>query len=220
MHKRFHLLLAINLISTISFGMSPEEKPNMRFVTSLFDAIEKKRINKAKEIVKSFKVAATLDQKDFLLILSMGLIQTSWDGLSDLSQFFIDHGTDPNVELIGHVYTPLTGAACCQKDDMVNLLLKNGADPNKRDSWGWTALCYACCKGCPNMANALLASKADPNLPTSDGRLPLYFALKERYGAHRKVRNQLTWSLLCAGAKVPDEYKSHELIVKYSELLK
>ena len=60
--------------------------------------------------------------------------------------------------------------------NMVANLLKAGADVNRQDNWGNTALMFASEHGYTNLVGHLLASGADVNQPNRFGRTPLYFA--------------------------------------------
>jgi hypothetical protein len=58
----------------------------------------------------------------------------------------------------------------------VKELLEKGADPNARDSSGWTPLHTAATRGYVNIANLLIEYGADVNAKTLSGWTPLHFA--------------------------------------------
>lgn len=68
----------------------------------------------------------------------------------------------------------------------VNLLLKNGAEPDARSNSrlhykGWTALMFAAAKGNPRSARALLNGGADPELENNNGETALSLALANKH---------------------------------------
>jgi ankyrin repeat protein len=60
--------------------------------------------------------------------------------------------------------------------EVVKALLAIGADVNKRDKWGMTALQYAANRGRSAVAELLLAASADANARDGDGKTALYMA--------------------------------------------
>jgi hypothetical protein len=76
----------------------------------------------------------------------------------------------------------LTAAALCENPDAIRSALSAGADPNGRDSCGWTAL-VAAAAGHPESVRTLLAAGANAELESSQGawsRPPLLSALIAR----------------------------------------
>jgi ankyrin repeat protein len=65
---------------------------------------------------------------------------------------------------------PLHSAAAARDREAVRLLLAAGADPNARQTGGYTALHAAAQHGDEEMSNDLLARGADPSLRAEDGR--------------------------------------------------
>src|SRR5262249_20246724 len=92
----------------------------------------------------------------------------------------LDGGCDPNVAHPVYGNTPLYNACLIDRADMVKLLLRRGADPNKRMTYrspvdgrvedGLVALMLA---RSPEVVAALVQAGADPNLRAADGRTPL-----------------------------------------------
>lgn len=87
-------------------------------------------------------------------------------------------------------------AAITGKDEVLHAALKLGADPNREDREGHSALHLACAKGFSDVARILLESGADPNARTRDGVAPLTLAVER--GSDSTVR-----VLLAAGADAP-----------------
>ena len=60
--------------------------------------------------------------------------------------------------------------------DGLKAAVKAGADVNKRDGRGWTALMHAANKGYTLMVESLLEAKADPDIRAADGATALFMA--------------------------------------------
>jgi ankyrin repeat protein len=84
---------------------------------------------------------------------------------------------------------PLHSAAAGQHLEIARLLLKHGADPNTRQSGGFTALHAAAQNGQVEMVELLIEHAADIEAKSEDGRIPLDFA---REGGHERVVRLLT----------------------------
>jgi len=75
--------------------------------------------------------------------------------------------------------TPLYGASWSGHLEIVQWLLRRGADPNALNyTDGWTALHEAAMYGFAEIAQTLLQYKADPNMQEIEGRIPLHLASK------------------------------------------
>jgi uncharacterized protein len=73
-------------------------------------------------------------------------------------------------------FTPLIIAVYNNQPAVINILLQNGADPNKQDLSGNTALMGACFKGYLALAEKLLTAGAAINLRNEQGATALTFA--------------------------------------------
>jgi ankyrin repeat protein len=76
-----------------------------------------------------------------------------------------------------------------QKSEMVMLLLKRGADPNKWPAGGHAPVAVAYCAGYPNLAREMLNYGADPNVRTASGQWLLEVACVK--GDERSVQRFL-----------------------------
>ena len=94
-----------------------------------------------------------------------------------------------------HEDTPLLMACENQNVYLVEILLKAGADPNRKLLNGFAPLHYAASEGNYPIAKALLAGGADSNVRNLDGETPLIFAAREG-------ENDMTALLIENGADV------------------
>jgi len=62
----------------------------------------------------------------------------------------------------------------------VREMLEQGADPNSRDKYGYTALIDACRDGRTDIARLLLEHEADPNVRNNYGETALMYACQDR----------------------------------------
>jgi cytohesin len=110
----------------------------------------------------------------------------------EIVNLLLEAGAQVNVIEIKSGNTPLHTAVLYDKLNIVEALLRAGADVNARDKWGSTPLHFA---ASPGTATALLKAKAKVNAVDSVGRIPLHDA------AHRGS-DQVVRTLLGAGADV------------------
>ena len=100
------------------------------------------------------------------------------------------------VGALGQAPDATLGKAARQGDlARLKSLLDSGADPNRRDANGRTALVEAVAGGQAAAARALLAAGAHPNLTSSGGRTPL---IEAAIGGHVEIARLL----IAAGADV------------------
>ena len=101
-------------------------------------------------------------------------------------------GLDPGAVLVNPTHTsrsvPLGAAASCGDLNTIQLLLDNGADPNRRDHEGWCAIHWAAEQGHLEILYALLDRAADINAISSYGTSPLHCAAN---GGHTSIVSEL-----------------------------
>jgi ankyrin repeat protein len=111
--------------------------------------------------------------------------------------------------------------ACANSDtysnnDIIELLLKNGADPNLKNNFNWTALMLACDNSNNNSNNKtvklLLKYGADPNLKDNDGWTALMISCSE---TNTHSNNETVKLLLKYGAELNlfDKAKNTALMI-------
>lgn len=124
------------------------------------------------------------------------------EGRIDAVREHLDGGRNPNVQVPLKIHnkfvwvTPLDAAFTTNTPELVELLLKKGANPNGRNTEGMSPLMSAILDGDKaEIVRQLLAHGADPNGEASDSMTPLLLASGQ--GLSEDVR-----SLLQAGASV------------------
>jgi ankyrin repeat protein len=83
--------------------------------------------------------------------------------------------------------TPLQSAVAAGHVRIVEMLLKNRADPNAQEQGGYTPLHAAAQNGDQAMIRTLLYGGADITLRSSDGKTPLDLALQAGHGEAAKL---------------------------------
>ena len=64
--------------------------------------------------------------------------------------------------------------------DIVNLLLKHGANVNAKDNKKWTAMHIACSKGHIEIADLLIQHQAQLDAENENGLMPVHFAFRNK----------------------------------------
>jgi len=125
-----------------------------------------------KKILENFATHINKEQLiDFIILACM--INNKKMLKKMLSYISIDDPIDENQTTILMLCTYLY----IDNDQLIQLLLKKGANPNSQDKDGNTALHRACDLGHTKIIELLLKNNADPNLRNNQGLIPLRLAV-------------------------------------------
>mmetsp|Transcript_4195 Transcript_4195/g.6539 ORF Transcript_4195/g.6539 Transcript_4195/m.6539 type:complete len:1484 (+) Transcript_4195:144-4595(+) len=148
---------------------------------------------RASVTVKSSSV--NIDAEDAELYLKSAVE----DGNAEAVKTCLAQGAGVNCQFKDDLYTPLHTACSSSSNsgslEVLNLLLKRGADGNACNKWRETPLLIAANNGHHAAVNALLENGADPSLCSEAGWSALTFAAHKGY-------NDIVTLLLKAGAPV------------------
>ena len=92
----------------------------------------------------------------------------------------IDEGNIGINELLYRGMTLLHFAVFKKREDLVDLLLKKGADLEVKDEGLWTPLFYAVSMDYKDITEKLIENGADRNVVDDKGNNPLYYAYMKR----------------------------------------
>lgn len=167
--------------------LSCENENNRR---KIFEAALQTATCVSKDIDK-VKIILSLGAEESLAnqTLNKGLIYSS--GLSTIAivQFFLDNGADVNYcNLEEGNYGPLRAAVAYGREDVVQLLLDNGANPN--NTFGdaeETALTWAVKRGNRRMVESMLNNGADINLGAGKSDYLVYHKYYPEWKDHMEV---------------------------------
>ena len=110
------------------------------------------------------------------------------NGNLDHVKFMVSHGANLNltflVEERNSRRSLLMHAIDKNQTEIALLLMKNGADINFKDDFGWTAVHFACFKGNYDILIYLISMDANLNLKDQMGRTPIQVASSE---GHKKI---------------------------------
>lgn len=104
------------------------------------------------------------------------LLQACRDGREEAAQLALRAGASPTARSRGKSCIQLAGES--GNAEVLNLLFRNGADPNERDSSGQPVLLWAIENGNYGLAQELLNNKADPFAKDMAGSTALHAACK------------------------------------------
>ncbi len=152
--------------------------------------------------------ASSLDF-DFLDSL---LLQATERGFSKIAQLLIDYGANVNFRDKKLGFTPLHKAVVAGSREVVEVLLRCGAEIDIKDFDGQPPLFLAVCKGQLEIVSELLKKGADVTVKDKKGFTPLYIAVENGHaeivdelckcGADVNVESQTEQTpLLCACSK-------------------
>ncbi len=116
------------------------------------------------------------------------LIHAAYNGKTKLLEQAIIDGADVNTASAKDGVHLLAYAAGAGHASTVSMLLMHGAEIDKTDTSGWTALHFATSNGQLKVTDLLLVRDADINAKTSDGWTPLMYAI---FSGHSETAKRL-----------------------------
>lgn len=125
-----------------------------------------------KKILENFATHINKEQLIYFITLAC-MINNKKMLKKMLSYISIDDPIDENQTTI----LMLCAYLYIDNDQLIQLLLKKGANPNSQDKDGNTALHRACDLGHAKIIELLLKNNADPNIKNNQGLIPLKFAV-------------------------------------------
>jgi ankyrin repeat protein len=112
----------------------------------------------------------------------------SYFGHYDVAEYLVKAGAPVNSPSRNDLKAaPIQSAAAAGHTKIVDLLLKNKADPNVREQGGYTPLHAAAQNGDRETIRALLYGGADLTILSDDGKIPLDLALEEGHTEAAKI---------------------------------
>lgn len=151
----------------------------------IFEAAGLGDVGRLKTIIDKDKSSVLSYSPDGFTALALA----SYIGQKQSVEYLIEKGADPNAVARNDTgFTPLTGAASNNHNEIAKILVKNGADVNYSYEGGFTPLIHAAESGNLELAEFLLQNGADPNARNAEGKTAKIFA-QER--GHREIAQLL-----------------------------
>jgi ankyrin repeat protein len=154
----------------------------------MISAVKKGKMDYAKLLIKYGVDVNEKDKKG-----KTALIWAIENGSIKITQMLLDAGAGANTPDSVYGATPLMVAAQKDSNETLRLLLRFGADVNRKakgdakgEGAGWTALMAAAMAGSADGVSQLLRAGADPDIVNSAGKTALEIAIKE--GAKEVIR--------------------------------
>ncbi len=108
------------------------------------------------------------------------LALASFLGHRPIVETLLEHGANPNLAAQNSMMVmPLHSAAASRQLDIARLLISHGAQPDARQTGGYSPLHEAANSGQTELALLLLEHGADPNSSADDGRTPWSIAVQQ-----------------------------------------
>ena len=127
-------------------------------------------LDRVKQIVEKNPASAASFSADGFPVVALSAVS----GHLDVARYLAEHGGDINAPATnGSGYNALTGAVAGGHTQMVEWLLKNGANANYRYGPGYSPLLTAAANGHVEIIKLLLAHGADLHATTNDGKSAL-----------------------------------------------
>ena len=129
---------------------------------------------------------------DFIIRLlakpDQALYRAAAEGTCELANALIRSGYNINKKHEEDGTVPIHAAAVCGQTDIVDLLMKEGANVRSKDDFGYEPLHYAAFNGHQETVNLLIAYGASVEVKNNNGESPIDLA---RQSKHKKIVRKL-----------------------------
>jgi uncharacterized protein len=137
-------------------------------------------LDRVKQIIEKTQASAASFSADGFPVVALAAVF----GHLDVARFLAEHGGDINAPATnGSGYNALTGAVASGHTQIVEWLLKNGANSNYRYGPGYSPLLTAAANGHIEIVKLLLTHGADLHATTKDGKSALALAAERNHSA-------------------------------------
>ena len=206
--ERDSLCLAFKIPTSQSDGIADEVKRSKQFI----ECVGVSRVS-----VGDVDVSIKEDSK---FSFSSGLLTAAENGINKAVQFLLEMGV--NIDDVNSNGRTVCGtfddglialylASQGGHSEIVQMLLKGGADPNIQMEAGWTALMVASENGHSEVVPILLKGNADPNFQKKDGATALMYASQNGHsevvqillngGADPNIQIEAGWTTLMVASQ-------------------
>ena len=142
----------------------------------VFEAASIGDLNQLKTLISQDPSLAKSYSPDGFTALALA----SYLGQKGSVEYLVENGSDVNaLANDGSGFTPLTGAASQNQNEIAKILVKKGATVDHQYEGGFTPLMHAAAAGNIELVTLLLENGANPNMKNSEGKTPLSFALEK-----------------------------------------
>jgi uncharacterized protein len=149
-------------------------------ILDLHDAAASGNLNRVKELIEENPSLSRSFSPDGFPVVALAAVF----GHLDVARYLAEHGADVNAPATnGSGYNALTGAVASGHTQIVDWLLKSGADPNYRYGPGYSPLLTAAANGHLEILKLLLAHGADLHATSNDAKSALTLATERNHPA-------------------------------------